>query len=126
MHVEPGQDRGAARRAERGRDKRVAEMSASREQTIDVRGVALQPGMAQRSDKIVPVIVGKYEDDVTASGLAEQRRRRGCAVRYRVRDQRSSLRRHPQGRGGAQMRPHRHDLARPQGLGRRAAGQRDT
>ena len=50
-------------------------MSAAREQAIDVRGMALEPWMAQRPNEIVPVIVGENEDDVAAPGLGRQRER---------------------------------------------------
>ena len=81
--VEPGEDRGSGRRAERGRDERILEVDALPSQGVEVR--RLEEGVHE-AQGVVAVIVGEDEDQVhglAARHLLERRRIDGGEGRRR-------------------------------------------
>ena len=62
MGVEAGEDRSAARRAERGRDERVLEVDAVALEGVEVR--RLEQRVAHEAERVEAQVVGQDEDDV--------------------------------------------------------------
>ena len=81
MRVQPRQNGCAAGRAERRRHEGVLEVHAAVRDRVDVR--SLDDRIPHESQRVVPVIVGKDEDDIARLDACETRQQLNCPRRLR-------------------------------------------
>ena len=62
VRVEPGQNRGPARRAQRGRDVGIFKMNSLSRQSVKIR--RLEKRMPQKAHRIVSMVIGENHHDI--------------------------------------------------------------